>query len=93
MKNNIRFGMVQGRLTQSPPGCLQWFPNDNWKDEFMIASDLGIDYIELIAETQYNQNNPIWTNDGINRIKQLVNDNNLTKTHLQQKTNLAEMMI
>ena len=59
MKNNIRFGMVQGRLTQSPPGCLQWFPNDHWKDEFIIASDLGIDYIELIAETKYNSNNPI----------------------------------
>lgn len=76
--NSTSFGIVQGRLTQSPPGHLQWFPNDHWKDEFIIASDLGIDYIELIAETQHNQNNPIWTNDGINRIKQLVNDNNLT---------------
>ena len=39
MEEFIRFGIVQGRLTQSPPGCLQWFPQDNWKDEFRIASE------------------------------------------------------
>jgi len=78
MKNNIRFGMVQGRLTQSPPGCLQWFPQESWQDEFEIASDLGINYIELIAEVQHNKNNPIWTNDGIGQIKQLVKKNDLT---------------
>ena len=78
MDKITRFGIVQGRLIQSPPGCLQWFPQEKWQEEFNIASDIGVDYIELIAETQHNQNNPIWTNDGINRIKQLVNDNNLT---------------
>ena len=49
MKKSIRFGMVQGRLTQSPPNCLQWFPQDNWEDEFRTASKLGVNYIELIA--------------------------------------------
>ena len=78
MDKITRFGMVQGRLIQSPTGCLQWFPQEKWQEEFNIASDIGVDYIELIAETQHNQNNPIWTDDGINRIKQLVNDNNLT---------------
>jgi sugar phosphate isomerase/epimerase len=75
--NATSFGVVQGRLTQSPPGCLQWFPNDHWKDEFIIASDLGIDYIELIAETKYNSNNPIWSDEGIIAIKELVDHNNL----------------
>ena len=42
MDKITRFGMVQGRLTQSPPGCLQWFPQETWQDEFHIASDLGI---------------------------------------------------
>jgi len=78
MKNNIRFGMVQGRLTQSPPGCLQWFPQESWQDEFIAASDIGIDYIELIAEVQHNVNNPIWTDEGIDQIKQLVKKNDLT---------------
>jgi L-ribulose-5-phosphate 3-epimerase len=78
MDSSIRFGIVQGRLIQSPPGCLQWFPQEQWQDEFKIASDLGIDYIELIAEVQHNENNPIWSEDGIEEIKHLVEKNNLT---------------
>jgi sugar phosphate isomerase/epimerase len=76
--NNNQFGIIQGRLTQSPPGELQWFPQENWRDEFNIASGLGIDYIELFAETQHNLENPIWTDRGINQIKKLVMHNNLT---------------
>ena len=64
MSNSIRFGIVQGRLTQSPPGCLQWFPKEIWQQEFDIAKDIGVDYIELIAEVQHNPENPIWTDDG-----------------------------
>jgi len=78
MNNTTRFGMVQGRLTQSPPGCLQWFPQESWQQEFDTAKDIGVDYIELIAEVQNNTENPIWTDDGIKEIKQLVKDNNLT---------------
>ncbi len=78
MHKNTRFGMVQGRLTQSPSGRLQWFPQESWQDEFSAASDIGIDYIELIAEVQHNVNNPIWTDEGIGQIKQLVKKNDLT---------------
>jgi len=78
MKKNIRFGMVQGRLTQSPPNCLQWFPQDFWEDEFKTAAELGVNYIELIAETQHNLNNPIWSSSGLSKIQQLVRDNDLT---------------
>lgn len=80
MKDTIRFGIVQGRLTQSPPDCLQWFPQDCWQNEFKIAKRLGFNYIELIADVQYNENNPIWTDDGIKEIKSLVKENQLT-TH------------
>ncbi len=78
MQNNTRFGMVQGRLTQSPPGCLQWFPQESWQQEFDTAKDIGVDYIELIAEVQNNTENPIWIDDGIKEIKKLVKDNGLT---------------
>ena len=74
MNSANRFGMVQGRLTQSPPGCLQWFPQEDWRHEFSVAADIGINFIELIAEVQYNPENPIWTDDGIENIKQLVKD-------------------
>jgi L-ribulose-5-phosphate 3-epimerase len=78
MNDTARFGMVQGRLTQAPPGCLQWFPQNSWQKEFDIASEIGIDYIELIAEVQHNAENPIWTDGGIEEIKRLVKDNSLT---------------
>jgi L-ribulose-5-phosphate 3-epimerase len=78
MNNSIRFGIVQGRLTQSPPGCLQWFPQEFWEDEFRLASEIGINYIELIAEIQHNPLNPIWSEKGVTKIKRLVNDNNLS---------------
>ncbi len=82
MKTNsdIRFGIFQGRLTQSPPGRLQWFPQDQWENEFSLAQATGFSYIELIAEVQHNPNNPIWSGDGIGMIAALVAHNNLT-TH------------
>lgn len=72
LDNGLRFGMVQGRLIQSPPGQLQWFPQEYWESEFFIAAALGIDYIELIAERNHNPDNPIWTDDGIGRIRELA---------------------
>ena len=30
---------MQGRLIDSPNGQLDWFPQNNWKDEFSIASE------------------------------------------------------
>ena len=76
--STIMFGMVQGRLTQSPPGYLQWFPQNSWQDEFNTAASIGVNYIELIAEVQHNPENPIWTDAGISKIKQLVKKNDLT---------------
>lgn len=68
----IRFGIAQGRLIQCPPGCLQWFPQDHWRDEFGLAADLGLDYIELIAEVRHNPDNPLWSDAGIEEIKSLA---------------------
>ena len=71
------FGIVQGRLIQ-PPSCqLQWFPQDEWEREFEIASQLGFNYIELIAERQHNTANPIWNDNGIEKIKRLAKNSNL----------------
>jgi len=78
MTDKTRFGIVQGRLTKTPGNELQWFPQEYWQQEFNIASELGIDYIELIAEVQHNPNNPIWTDIGCEEIQQLVKKNKLT---------------
>ena len=78
MSENLRFGIVQGRLIQSPEDCLQWFPQEHWESEFFIASTLGYDYIEFIVETQHNENNPVWTEKGIKRILALAERNKLS---------------
>jgi len=74
----LRFGIIQGRLIKSPSNQLQWFPQEHWKSEFFLAASLGIDFIELIAERNHNPNNPIWTEEGIEAIKELVYLNKLS---------------
>ena len=78
MDNKVDFGIVQGRLIQSPKGFLQWFPQEYWETEFFLASALGFKYVELIAERQHNVNNPVWTDQGIGKIKTLSQKNNLS---------------
>jgi sugar phosphate isomerase/epimerase len=70
--------MVQGRLIQSPPGALQWFPQEHWEAEFFIAPAVGVDYIELIAERQHNPANPLWSDAGLARIRDLTARNGMT---------------
>jgi len=72
-----KIGIVQGRLTQSPNGQLQWFPDDHWQEEFAIASENGFDFIELFAERTQNDRNPLWSDEGITTIKELTSKNNL----------------
>jgi sugar phosphate isomerase/epimerase len=71
------FGIVQGRLIKPPGNELQWFPQEEWQREFELASQVGLNYIELIAERQHNANNPIWNDYGIEIIKKLVKINKL----------------
>ena len=73
----LKLGIVQGRLTQSPPGVVQWFPQDSWGSEFSIASSLGIDNIELVAEREHNANNPIWSGSGISKLSHLSADHSV----------------
>ena len=74
----LRFGMVQGRLIKSPMNLLQWFPQPYWEADFMIAGSLGFDYIELLAEREHNPMNPIWSEEGVERLKKVVDLANLT---------------
>jgi len=64
----MKLGIVQGRLIQSPQGKLQWFPQEDWQAEFYIAASLGLENIELIAERIHNENNPIWSEKGVEKL-------------------------
>lgn len=71
------FGIMQGRLIQAPPGELQWFPGNNWLDEFPLASSLGFKFIEMFAEQDHNDANPLWNDSGLIAIKNSVSENGL----------------
>lgn len=57
MKSPI--GIMQGRLTPSPDGRLQFFPKDNWEKEFTLAASLGFDCLEWVFEANNHENNPL----------------------------------
>jgi len=68
-----KFGVSQGRLTESNE--LQRFPAEAWQLEFINASKLGISFIELLTEREFNKNNPVWSNQGRKEIKDLAKAN------------------
>lgn len=75
-------GIIQGRLTESR-GILQCFPNRFWKEEFHVANEIGLDYIELISDRVSNVNNPLWTG---NELKSLISKSEILNRGLISMT-------
>ena len=71
------YGIVQGRLIKPPSNQLQWFPQKEWENEFKLASEIGLSYIEFIVERKHNPNNSIWSDLGIEKISKLAKKNGL----------------
>ncbi len=57
-------GIMQGRLTAPKGRGIQFFPFDNWREEFNIAREVGLDEIEFIFDYENYQENPLWRNEG-----------------------------
>ena len=70
-------GILQGRLTPSPDGSIQFFPQDNWFNEFAIAHNAGFDCIELLLKMESQNENPFMTDAGRNLISILADENKL----------------
>ncbi len=64
-------GIIQGRLTRSSDGRIQFFPKDNWKNEFPLASKIGFDCLEPIVEADDYRSNPFLTEDGVKELIRL----------------------
>lgn len=67
----FEIGMMQGRLTPPKGRGIQFFPFDNWEQEFIDAQKIGITSIEFIFDLDRYQENPLWTDAGIARINEL----------------------
>lgn len=66
------YGIMQGRLTPSKGRGIQFFPFDNWSREFELCSEIGFDEIEWIFDYDKYEENPLWTAEGIGRIKNII---------------------
>ncbi|RKJ06162.1 sugar phosphate isomerase/epimerase [bacterium D16-54] len=69
MKHQI--GIMQGRLTQPKGRGIQFFPFDNWENEFFSAQKIGLEEIEFIFDYDKYTQNPLWTKEGIETIREL----------------------
>ena len=77
MNSVTKFGASQGRIVSSENGELQCFPQENWREEFTVASRIGLSFIELLVERQPNKSNPFWSSNGRKEMRQVVSQNDM----------------
>ena len=75
MKNPI--GILQGRLTPSNGRGIQFFPDDNWEQEFAIAKQIGFDCMELLVKETNFKENPLFSESGKKTIRKLAKKHSL----------------
>ncbi len=77
MSKNVKrnpIGIMQGRLSPSPDGKIQFFPWKTWQNEFALAASLGLSEIEFIFDYDDHLLNPVFSGDGVDAIKKLIDD-------------------
>jgi len=77
VSNFFNLGIMQGRLSKVENGNIQSFPSKSWEREFKLASKLGIKFIEWTLDYKDFLKNPIFSINGISKIKQLSKSNNV----------------
>ena len=63
---------MQGRLLPKFMNRYQAHPLGYWKDEFTIAKEIGISYIEFILDHNDYEKNPLMSDLGINEIENII---------------------
>lgn len=64
-------GVMQGRLLPPTDGRFQCFPRDRWADEFGLAEQVGVDFIEWIYDDFGSDVNPLASETGIETMREL----------------------
>ena len=73
----LPIGIMQGRLLPKYLGRYQAHPLNYWKDEFPIASDIGLDCIEFILDFNDYKKNPLIYIGGVKEIKETSKENSV----------------
>lgn len=61
-------GILQGRLTPSLDGRVQFFPHERWEEEFPLAREIGFSAIEILIQFGEHEKHPLWTKGGCRRL-------------------------
>ncbi len=72
MKNLL--GVMQGRLLPKYKNYYQTHPVGKWKDEFNLASSIGLDCIEFIFDHVEFKKNPLFYENGYVEIQDIIRD-------------------
>jgi hexulose-6-phosphate isomerase len=75
-------GIMQGRLSEPKEQGIQFFPFDNWENEFVSAQEIGLNEIEFIFDFERYEENPLWSAAGIARINELVKETGVKVNHI-----------
>jgi|SRR3989344_4418639 len=67
-------GIMQGRLTPSRGRGIQFFPFGEWEMEFEKAAKIGLNEIDFIFDHPNYRQNPLWSQTGISKIKDLISE-------------------
>lgn len=62
---------MQGRLSPTKYGRIQFFPSNHWRQEFKLANALGLRNMEWTLDYKNLFKNPIFTKKGVKEIRQL----------------------
>lgn len=81
-KSKVSLGVFQGRLTPRGFNSIQFYPFDNWENEFESAKRLGLSEIEFIFDYDRFQENALWNEKGIERIKFLTKKTGVVINHI-----------
>lgn len=73
-KRLLPIGIMQGRLTPSEGQGIQFFPFENWEKEFFLGQEIGLDEIEWIFDYDRYDENPLWTEDGCQKIRKHIKE-------------------
>ena len=65
-------GIRQGRLSPASSGPVQRFPQASWREEFHIARDCELHFIEWLFAADDYERNPVWSEQGLRQIREMV---------------------
>jgi hexulose-6-phosphate isomerase len=67
----VRIAVMQGRLLPPSDGRFQCFPRKQWREEFPLAAEAGLDAIEWIYDSPSESDNPLGIDDGLAEMRVL----------------------